>query len=83
MDKVLVKLYVPIVDESYEVWIPLNKKISDVIIMLSKGVNELKNGFYQPDEMPVLYNRTTGKQYEMDVIVEDSDIKNGTELVMV
>ena len=83
MDKVLVRLYVPIIEEAYEVWIPSSKKISDIIILLSKGINEIKGGFYQPEEMPILYNRDTGKMYDFEMCVQDTNIKNGTEIVMV
>ena len=83
MDKVLVKLYLPIIEAEYDVWIPVSKTIRDVIVLLSKGVNELKNGYYQPEEMPMLYNRETGKPYELDVSVQEANIKNGSELVMI
>ena len=34
MNKVLVKLYVPLLEVEYDIWLPLNKRIADVIILL-------------------------------------------------
>ena len=38
MNKILVKLYVPMIEEQYDVWIPLNKRIYNVINLLIKAV---------------------------------------------
>lgn len=83
MNKVLVKLYVPILEQQYDIWFPLNKKIYNVIILLSKAVNELEEGYYQPDEMPILYNRSTGDAYDINLKVHETDIRNGTEIILI
>ena len=56
MDKVLVKIYVPMLEEIYDVWIPSHKKIGNVIYMLIKAINELSEGCYTPTKMPSLYD---------------------------
>ena len=52
MNEVLVKLYVPTIDEQYDIWIPVNKKIHTIISLLVKSVNELTKGYYLPDKKP-------------------------------
>ena len=42
MNKVLVKLYVPIIEEQYDIWVPLNRKICNVIKLLIKAYFEMK-----------------------------------------
>ena len=83
MNKVLVRVFFPAIDCEYDIWIPLNKSIYNIIILLAKGINELKNGVYQPEEIPILYNKQTGDYYDLDVAVQDTDIKNGTELILI
>ena len=83
MNKVLVKLYIPMLEEEYDIWIPLNKKISNVIILLIKAVNEFSGGFYNPVQMPYLYDKLTGTAYNVNLTVKDSKIKNGTEIIMI
>ena len=48
MDKVLVKVYVPMLEGVYDVWIPSNKKIYEIIILLSRAISELSEGDYDP-----------------------------------
>ena len=83
MNKALVKLYVPILEQEYEIWLPLNKKIYNVIVLLSKAINELEEGYYQPENMPILYNRITGNSYDVNSRVKDTDIRNGTEIILI
>ena len=42
-NKVLVELIVPQIDEKYNVYIPINKKIGNVIVLLNKAISELTN----------------------------------------
>ena len=83
MHKVLVKVLFPIIDREYDIWIPLNKTVYNVIVLLSKGVNELNDGIYQPEEIPILYNRLTGENYDINTIIKDTNIENGTELILI
>lgn len=83
MNKVLVKLYVPILEKTYDIWLPLNKRIYNIIILLSKAINEMEEGYYQPEEMPILYNRLTGTVYDINLKGQETDIRNGTEIVLI
>ncbi len=83
MNKVLVKLYVPTIEQQYDIWIPLNKKIYSIIILLSKAVFELSDGNYNPKDMPILYDRLTAKPYNVDLNVKESNIRNGAEIVLI
>lgn len=83
MNKVLVKVFFPKIDKSYDVWIPVNKRIYTIIALISKGVNELNNGIFQPEEIPILYNKLTGEYYNLNILVKDTNIKNGTELILI
>lgn len=83
MNDVLVKLYVPTIDEQYDIWIPVNKKIHTVITLLVKSVNEFSKGYYLPRKMPYLYDKTTAKVFDINAKVIETEIRNGTELIMI
>lgn len=83
MNKVLVRLYVPLLEEAYDIWLPLNKKIANVIILLVKAVNEFSGGYYTPSQMPYLYDKVSGNVYNINQTVKDSNIRNGTELILI
>lgn len=83
MNKVLVKIFFPRIDKWYEVWIPLNQKIYSVINQLLKGVNELNDDVFHTKNLPVLYNRQTGEYYDLNSLVKNTNIINGTELIFI
>lgn len=79
--KVLIKLYVPEIEESYEIYIPINKSIGEVSELLTKLIHDLSKTY--PIKMTAnLCNRHSGKIYEKGILLRDTDIRNGTELVL-
>ena len=82
-DRVLVKLYIPKVELQYNVFLPLRKPIYEIINLLVKAVNELCGGYYNPEALPMLYDKLTAKPYDINKRIIDSTIRNGTELVLI
>ena len=81
-NKVLIRLIVPDIDEKYDVYLPLNKKIGKVIELLNKSVAEMSDGEYLGSTKTCLYNRYTGARYDFNSRVCDTDIKNNTILIL-
>lgn len=79
--KVLIKLYVPEIAETYEMYIPINKTIGEISISLCKLVNNLSK-VYPIRNNTRLINRTTGELYDRHITIRNSNIRNGSELVM-
>lgn len=48
-----------------------------------KLVNEFTDGYYVPREMPILYNKLTAEQYDVNLTVKEADIQNGTEILLI
>ena len=83
LNKVLIKLYVPKIEEQYDIWLPLNRRIHNVISLLVKIVKEFSGGYYTPKSMPLLYDRLTAKQFDINMTVKEANIRNGTELILI
>ena len=83
MNKVFIVLEVPLIEEKYEVYIPIGKKIHKVAAILSKAVSELSGGHYPVKENPMLYSKVTGKAYNINMTVKETDIRNGTEIILI
>ena len=81
-NKVIVKFIVPTLDETYDLFIPVNKKVGKVINLVSDALSDITDGVFSYDEHISLYNRTTGELYNPDVIIKNTNIRNGTELVL-
>lgn len=80
--KVLIKLFVPEVEQSFEMYIPVNKTVSQVIFLMNKVVNDITLGSYPIKDTIKLINRRSNVQYDLSKLIRDTDIKNGTELVI-
>lgn len=81
-NKVLIELIIPDIDEKFNLFIPINKRVGNVIVLLNKSVCELTNGFYVGNKNSCLYNRETGEIYKMNDLVRNTNIRHGTVLVL-
>lgn len=81
-NKVLVELYVPSIDEIYNLYLPVNRKIGNIIVLLNKSLFELTNGSFLGTDLTMLYNRQTGERYSIDILLRETNIRNGTSLVL-
>lgn len=82
-NKILIELIVPEVDEKYNLYIPINKKVGNVVILLSKAVKELTNGAFDGTNKTCLYDRNTGEKYPINSLVRETNIRNGSSLILI
>jgi len=80
-NKVLVELIVPEINEKYNIYLPINKKIGNIIVLLNKAINEQNSNHMKGNNS--LYNRETGDKYQVDELVYNTDIRNGTVLILI
>ena len=81
-NKVLVSLIVPVLEKRYDVYFPVNRKVHNVIKMLKPSLFNLSNGAFNEEEDYVLYNKENGVAYDMNMLVRDTDIRNGSMIIM-
>lgn len=81
-NKVLVKLRVPEIDKEFDIYLSVNKKIGNIILLLNKAINEMTEDQFKISNNNVLYNSFTGEKYDVDKLLIDTDIRNGSELVL-
>lgn len=81
-NKVVVKVNVPKLEMSFDVFIPISKKVSTILYLLTKSINELTSGDYVVNEYINIYNKDTKEIYELNKIIKDTNIRNGTELIL-
>ena len=81
--KVLVEVYVPDLDVKYNLFIPTFKKVSNVVLDLVKAVAELSDGAYPISNNHALMNSDTCEIYNNNLNIKDSNIKNGTKLLLI
>ena len=82
-NKILIKLYVPMIEKNYDLFVPINKKIEQVIQLVGEAISDLTDGGYILKNDTLLCDKMTGKIYDNNLYVKEAGIKNGTELLLI
>lgn len=82
-NKILIEIIVPEIDLKYNMYIPINKKIGNLIVLLNKAIKELSDGVFEGNEKTSLYNRKTGEKYSINTLVRETNIRNGSSLILI
>ncbi len=82
MDKVLVKLDIPLLDEDFDILIPPSRKIYYVIQLILKAIKEMIGEVYETGNIPLLYDKITAEPYDVNLNVKDAGITNGMEIIL-
>lgn len=81
-NKVLVEIIIPKFDESYNLLLPVNKRIGNIVLLVNKAIEEINNGFYKCNPQASLYNVDTGERYDVNKLLYETNIRNGTKLIL-
>ena len=82
-NKYLVNLILPTIEMNFYVYIPNNKKVGTIKKKLLVSIAELSNNAFTTSfEELKLIDRETGKEYENDICVKDTGIKNGSKIII-
>jgi len=82
-NKALVEVYIPASGERFDVWIPLESKMSEVKLMISKALGEISGGMYQANDETVLCDADTGCVFDINTEVAELGIENGSRLLLI
>lgn len=78
-NKLLVDLYVLALDKHFEIFIPVDEKVGNIVKLLDKSLLS----FFSNGKTFSLLNLYSGNVYKNNDIVRNTDIKNGTKLILI
>ncbi len=81
-NKVCVELKVPMIETSYDIFIPVNKKTIEIIFLLNKAINEMTDNNFGFNENLSLIDGRTGHVYQTDLTIKENRILNGSKLIL-
>ena len=81
-NKVWFEIRVPEIGEIYSVYLPSNKKIGNIIILLNKAINEITNGEFPLSNENLLFDSINGTLLSKDGILLNTNIRNGSKLIL-
>ncbi len=82
MDKILITIYVLTIDESYDIKVPINALMQDVLDLVQDTIKDLSGGTYIPNPNARLYEKNSGLVINVHNIVKYSGLQNGSNLLL-
>lgn len=80
-NKINVLLIVPSIGERYNIFIPVNKTIGEVILILNNTINDI-TGYFPIVNNLSIFDVINNKIYESNIDVKSAGIKNGAILAL-
>lgn len=84
-NKVLVMVKVPELDENFDVYLPINRKIGSIIKILIKAITELLDvplGKEGDITSIYLYDGISGDKYDVNQLLKNTNIRNSSQLIL-
>lgn len=80
-NKILIQLYIPLIEEEYDIFIPINKRVGTIKQLLEKSLSTESSGYVISQDTN-LYSKDTGIVYDVQMLVKDTDLRNGSRVVL-
>ena len=81
-NKVLIKLILFDMDECFDIFIPVNEIIWKIKKLIIKSISDITNISLDINNEYILINKDNSKIYDNNDVVINTDIRNGTELIL-
>lgn len=82
MNKVLIEVKLPAAELSYDIFVPDSMQIGTLTALTAAVFSRLSGGVYTAGEQAVLCEQRTGEQYDVNARIFETDIRNGTKLLL-
>lgn len=82
MNKLLISVEVPSIEQNFDLFIPINKKVGTIKKYIISSIGDLSGNLLKNSSFSFV-DIDTGIRYKNDVYVKESGIKNGARIMMV
>ena len=82
MNKILIEVFLPAANKSFEIYIPLELKIHEVTFLVARSVSELSNGLFKSSDDSILCERDSGNILNVNMSAKELGLKNGYKLML-
>ena len=82
-NKALVEISVPATGQKFDVFIPLESKMSEVVAMVAGALSDLSEGSYKATNEAILCDADTGIIFNVNIEVAELGIKTGSRLMLI
>lgn len=83
MDKILVEIYVPVLSAAWDMFIPQELQMFELLEMIKKAVEDLSGGKFIADGNTAICHREDGTILNINMSVCELGIHNGSKLMLI
>lgn len=83
MQKVLVEVFVPVLDRSFDMFIPLQSPMYEVLELMKKAISEMSDGRFIANQNTTICHREDGSILNINLSVYELEIRNGSKLMLI
>lgn len=83
LDKILVEIFLPAINQSYDVYIPLDSRLHEVEALFMGAFAELSGGYFTASHKTVVCDRITGNQLDINKSALELGLHNGSRLMLI
>ena len=81
-NRILINVYVPSIDESYDIWAPFTDNFGIIAEAICKSINEFTDGAFNYDNGYVFIDPDTSLPYDLNSSLKDTDIRNDKKIIL-
>ncbi len=81
-NKLLITVYVPILEQKFDLFVPANKKINEAVLLIEKALKELSDNLYFRENSRI-YKRENFEELDYSKSMKKNNIINGSELIII
>ena len=82
-NKILIEVYVPSIEKQYCIFIPVSKRVGTIKKLIEKGIKDFAGDSFSIKEESIFYSKETGMIYDVNLKVIDTDLKNGSRIILI
>lgn len=83
MEKILIEVFVPAIEKTFDVYIPPTLKMHEVEMLLSSAISELSSGYFAKSPDTVLCERKNGIIIDINKSASELGLQNGSNLMLI
>ena len=83
MKKLTLEIYLPAAQRIFDVQVPANAPLFQVLELAAREISRLSGGVYQADPACVLCDRDSGAMLNINMTVWELELRNGSRLMLI
>lgn len=83
MNKFIVEIYLPAALQTYDVRIPANLPLHQLITLIGQAISRLSGGLYTADDNTILLQRESGAILNINMTPAELGLCNGSRLILI